>query len=103
MDYWCGCDMGQHVDYAALTVLCRSLAINPSTGWPVRNSMGCAVYSWRIRGIFRFALRTSYERVAEMLAEVASIRELRNPHTVVDATGVGVSTTETVRSAMGRR
>ncbi len=94
--------MGQFVDYAALSVLARSFAISPTTGMPMRTSLGHPVYAWRIRGIFRFPLRTSYETVAEMIADVASIPGLHKPRCVLDSTGVGVSTTETVRAAMKR-
>ncbi len=99
MDYWLGCDMGKHVDYSALTVLARTFAISPSTGLPMRNSQGFPLYAWRIRGIHRFPLRTSYDTVAEMVAEVAAIPALRNPRVALDSTGVGISTTETVRAA----
>ena len=91
--------MGKHVDYSCVTALARTFAISPITGLPMRNSRGFAVYAWRICGIFRFPLRTSYDNVAEMVAEVASLPELNNPRIVLDSTGVGISTTETVRAA----
>ena len=79
VDYWVGADMGKHVDYSAVTVLARTFAISQATGLPIRNSMGWPVYAWRIRGIHRFPLRSSYDQVAEMIAEIAAIPELAQP------------------------
>ena len=102
MDYYVACDMGKHVDFTFVTVLARSIAIDPATGWPVRSSLGYVIPSWRIRGLWRLPLRTSYEHVAEFVATVAAMPVLRRPTVTVDATGVGTATLETVRAATGR-
>jgi hypothetical protein len=102
MDYYVACDMGKHVDFTFVTVLARSIAIDPATGWPVRSSLGYVIPSWRIRGLWRLPLRTSYEHVAEFVATVAAMPVLRRPTVTVDATGVGSATLETVRAATAR-
>jgi hypothetical protein len=101
VDYWCGLDLGSHVDYSAVSVLARSLAINPDTRHPVRDSRGRALYEWRLRGLYRFPHRTPYPEVAAKTARIASLPQLRpRPRVVVDSTGVGVACVEQVRTAM---
>jgi hypothetical protein len=103
MNTYVGVDLGQNVDYAAITIVTRTLALNPATGWPVRDSFGWPRWAWRIRGLYRLPLRTSYEHIAEFVAIVASWSALQDPITVVDSTGVGVAAIETIRGAASRR
>jgi hypothetical protein len=101
LDNWIGVDLGQHVDFSAVTVLSRSIAVDPVTGYPARDSRGWAKYDWRLRGLRRFPLKTSYVEVARKVAAIASQARLRpQPRVVVDATGVGVACVETIRTAL---
>jgi hypothetical protein len=101
MDHWVGLDLGSHVDFTAASVLTRSLAIDPATRMPMRDSRGCALYDWRLRAIHRFSLRTPYTEVAASVARIAAMPELMpQPRVVVDATGVGVACVEMVRTAL---
>jgi hypothetical protein len=101
MDHWVGLDLGSHVDYTAVSVLTRSLAINPATRMPMRDSRGCALYDWRLRAIHRFSLRTPYTEVADKAAKIAAMPELMpQPRVVVDSTGMGAACTEMVRTAL---
>ena len=81
--------------------LARSIAIDATTGFPMRDSRGGALYDWRLRGLLRFPLRTPYTEVARKAAKIAALRELRpQPRVVVDATGVGTACVELIRTAM---
>lgn len=101
MDYWIGLDLGSHVDYSAVSVLARSLAIDPRAKVPMRDSQGHALYDWRLRGLFRFPLRTPYVEVAAKAVRIAALPDLQpEPRVVVDATGVGTACVELVRTAM---
>lgn len=97
-DCWVGLDLGQFVDYSAVSVLGRSLAVNRATGLPLRDSRGGAVYCWDVLGLKRFALRTPYTQVIAEVAKIVARPELKpKPRLVVDATGVGVACLEMVR------
>jgi hypothetical protein len=101
MDFWIGVDLGSHVDFSAVSVLERSLAIDQATKLPLRNTRGYALYRWRLRGLHRFPLRTPYPEIARKVARIASLSQLRpSPRVVCDSTGVGVATTEQIRTAM---
>lgn len=103
MDYWIGADLGKHVDYAAVSVLGRSLAIDRRTGMPRRNSQGDPLYQWRVRALQRFPLRTPYPVVARKIARIATMPELRPaPRVVLDSSGVGVAVVEMVRTELAR-
>jgi hypothetical protein len=101
MDHWCGIDLGSHVDYSAVSVLTRSLAVNARTGMPFRDSRKNALYEWRLRAISRFPLRTPYPQIAREIARVALMPELGpRPRVAVDATGVGVACLELIRTEL---
>ncbi len=101
-DCWVGLDLGKHVDYAAASVLGRSLAVNRATGLPFRNSRGGAIYRWDVIGLKRFPLRTPYTEVIAEVDKIVRRPELRpQPRLIVDATGVGIACLEMVRSAIG--
>jgi hypothetical protein len=101
MDYFVGVDLGSHVDYSAVSVLERSMGIDPDTELPLRDTRGNLLYRWRLRGLYRFPLRTPYPEVAQKVARIASMKTLRSPPRVaVDSTGVGVSVLEMIRTAM---
>ena len=99
-DTWLGVDLGSHVDYSAVSVLTRSLAID-SSGLPMRNSRHAALYDWRLRGLMRFPLRTAYTEVAKKVASIARSHPLgTHPRVCVDSTGVGIPCTEMIRTAL---
>ena len=101
MDSWVGVDLGAHVDFAAVSVLARFLAVDRHTGLPLRDSRGHPLYNWRIRGMMRFPLRTSYGLISDCIARIASDRSLRPaPRVIVDSTGCGIPTMELIRTAL---
>jgi hypothetical protein len=101
MDYWIGCDLGSHVDFSAVSVLARSLSIDPRTGMPARDSKGDALYDWRCRALARFPLRTSYPLIARKIATIALMPELRPaPRVILDSSGVGIAVIELVRTEL---
>ena len=102
MDHWIGVDLGSHVDFTAVAVLARSLAIKPD-GLPARSSRGDTLHDWRLRALKRFGLRTSYELIARSVADIALMPDLgAAPRVVVDGTGVGVAIVELIRGALAR-
>jgi hypothetical protein len=103
MNMYVGVDLGQRVDYAAVTAVCRTLALNPATGWPMRDSFGLLRYGWRIKGLYRLPLRTSYEDVAAYVAILAGWSALKNASVILDGTGVGIAAAETIRGAVAVR
>ena len=54
MDVWLGVDFGNRIDYRAVSVLSRGLAINSETGLPMRDSRGWSIYDWQVRSLLRF-------------------------------------------------
>jgi hypothetical protein len=100
MDVWVGLDFGNRIDYSAVSVLSRSLSIDDA-GLPRRNSKGRPLYDWQVRSLLRFDLRTPYPVICEKVARIATMRQW-GPHVRVccDATGVGVATSEMMRTAL---
>jgi hypothetical protein len=99
MDYFVGVDLGSHVDFSAVSVLARSLAIGRD-GRPARDSKGDQLFDWRLRALMRFPLRTPYPTIAEKIARIALKPELRAPRVMVDESGVGVAVLEMIRTAL---
>jgi hypothetical protein len=102
MDVWCGLDFGARVDYSAVSVLSRSLALDDK-GLPRRNTRDRPLYDWQVRSLLRFDLRTPYPVICEKVARIATMREW-GPHVRVccDSTGVGIATSEMMRTALAR-
>jgi hypothetical protein len=101
MDFFIGCDLGSHVDYSAVSVLARSLTIEPGTGRPRRDTRGDLVYRWVVRALARFPLRTPYPTVARKIARIARMPELRGKVRVaLDGTGVGIAVTSLVKDEL---
>jgi hypothetical protein len=99
MDHFIGIDLGSHVDYSAVSLLERSIAIRRD-GLPMRDTRGFLLYRWRLRGLYRFPLRTPYPVIAAKVARIASMGILRSaPRVCVDSTGVGVPILEMIRAA----
>lgn len=103
MDMLFGLDVGQLVDPAAASVIRRSLAIDPRTGRPVRDSRGRAQYKFDVIALKRYELGTPYERIIEHVVGQLGKPRFR-PRTLLclDATGIGRHTAERFRTAVAR-
>lgn len=101
MDTFIGLDLGQLVDYTAAVVVRRSLAIDPGTGHPERDSRGRLHYRFDVSAIRRYPLGTSYTDIVRHVVGQLGRPELgRRPRLVIDGTGVGVAVVEMFRSAL---
>jgi hypothetical protein len=77
--------------------MARELAIDYTTGLPLRDSRGRAIHSWQIMGIRRWPLKTPYSVVIPKVLEIATRDDIRPaPKVVVDMTGVGAAVFEQV-------
>ncbi len=101
MDHFVGCDLGKLTDPTALSVMSRSLSINPESGLPEKTSRGDYAYRWECRAIKRYRLGTTYMAIVGDVLRVCSRLELQpRPRLVLDATGVGVAVVEMFTSAL---
>lgn len=99
-DHWVGVDLGSHVDFSAVSILTRMIAVD-GRGLPRRDRLGDPLYQWKLRTLLRFPLRTSYQLIARRVAEIARMPELAPyPRVVCDATGVGTAILELARSEL---
>jgi hypothetical protein len=100
-DYFVGCDLGKLTDPTALTVMCRSLAVDASTGLPEKTSRGDYVYRWECRALKRYKLGTPYLSIVADVLRICDRPELRpRPRLVLDSSGVGVAVLEMFARAL---
>jgi hypothetical protein len=101
MDYFMGLDLGRYTDFCALSVMSRELAIDQTSGLPLRDHRGDAKYFWQIRGLRRWPLRTPYSEVIERVVKIATRPDINpSPRLVVDHSGVGTAVLDMVRHAL---
>jgi hypothetical protein len=100
-DYFVGVDLGKLTDPTALTVMCRSLAINAVSGLPEKSSRGDYLNRWECRALKRYKLGTPYLSIVADVLRICDRPELRpRPRLVLDATGVGVAVVEMFTRAL---
>jgi hypothetical protein len=100
-DYFVGVDLGKLTDPTALTVMCRSLAINAVSGLPEKSSRGDYLNRWECRALKRYRLGTPYLSIVADVLRICNRPELRpRPRLVLDATGVGVAVVEMFTRAL---
>jgi hypothetical protein len=100
-DVWVGLDLGQLVDYSAMAILSRSLAIDEATGRPAKSSRGFYQYRYDILALRRFELGTPYASIVNRVVDVLLRPELGdNVRLCVDATGVGGPIVEMFRTGL---
>jgi hypothetical protein len=100
-DLWLGLDLGSLVDYSAASVVRRTLATDPETGWPERSHLGNLMYRYEVLALRRYPLGTAYAAVVKHVVAQLRRPELgRSPRLVIDATGVGAAVVEMFRDAL---
>jgi hypothetical protein len=79
----------------------RELAIDHLAGTPIKNHRGDYAYSWQIRALRRWPLKTPYNEVIKRLVINATRPDVNPPpRVVVDMSGVGTAIFEQVSSAL---
>ena len=101
MDHFVGVDLGKLTDPTALTVMTRSLSVNPSTGLPETTARGDYLYRWECRALKRYKLGTPYLAIVADVVRICNRHELQpGVRLVLDATGVGVAVSEMFTRAL---
>jgi hypothetical protein len=101
MDHFVGVDLGKLTDPTALTIMARSLAIDPLTGTPQKSTRGDYIYRWECRALKRYKLGTEYLAIVADVLRICNRRELHpGVRLVLDSTGVGVAVTEMFTRAL---
>jgi hypothetical protein len=98
--YFVGVDLGQRRDYSTIAVVERA---------ELRGDFDHALWAWRketalrLRMLERIPLGTPYPDVVRRIVEVTEAKELAGAsHTIVDATGVGVTVIDYLREERPR-
>jgi hypothetical protein len=100
-DYFVGVDLGKLTDPTALTVMCRSLAVNAVSGLPEKTVRGDYLHRWECRALKRYKLGTPYLSIVGDVLRICNRPELRpRPRLVLDSTGVGVAVVEMFTRAL---
>jgi len=103
MDMWVGIDLGKLVDPTALSIMGRSLGIDPDSGLPKRTSRGDALYRWDLTALKRYHLGTPYSAMVDDVVKIVNRKELQpSPRLVIDGSGVGVAVVEMFRTALAK-
>ena len=101
MDMWVGIDLGKLVDPTALSIMARSIAVDPVSGLPQRSSRGDALYGWKVTKLKRYHLGTPYTAMVDDVVRLVQRLELQPaPRLVIDGSGVGVAVVDMFRSAL---
>jgi hypothetical protein len=101
MDMWVGIDLGQLVDPTALSVMARSIAIDPVYGRPYSTSRGDRLHRWDLAALKRYPLGTPYSTMVQDVVRIVDRNDLQPyPRLVIDGTGVGVAVVEMFRTAL---
>jgi hypothetical protein len=94
--FFSGLDLGQMADFSALAVLERSAPDPPPPG---RNGAGRPPWSYAVRLLRRWPLRTPYHAIAADVADLFARPPLTGSVLAIDATGVGRAVVEVIGAA----
>jgi hypothetical protein len=99
INYYLGVDLGQRHDPTALAAVERVIQRGPEVDRATFQPIAQAIY--RVRGLRRLKLGTSYPEIVAETVSVARTVAARGPTTVVvDATGVGAPVVDLLRAEL---